>query len=307
MRLLITGGRGFLGSRLIAALAGQDEVSVFALHRGAEAGPVGDGVEWLRCDLSDGPAVASAVDKIGPDAVVHAAASLHGGTDGEAIRACARDNVLAQANLTSAAMAVGCERYVFCSTISVYGGPPPRDAGWREDDPAEPTEAYGWSKRAAEELLSICASSHPSLGAVSLRLAGIHGPGKISGVVYNLMRAALRGEPLIVNEPDSRFRLAFLDDAVGSVRAALASGPARGYDCYNVAGDEIFTLRELAVLIREITGSSSKIQAAEGSRVRNQVLDTTRIKGALDFQPTPLAENLAAYADSLRDQIAGDE
>lgn len=290
--VLVTGAGGFLGARLVAALAERGDLAVLGTYR-TEPGPAAGRVELIHCDLAEPGAAERLFSGRRIDAVVHAAAALSASNDAAFIRRAARDNIVAHGELIAATLAAGCSRFVFCSTISVYEGTPPRDAGgWHEEDPVRPDNVYGWSKLAGEELLRLAAAEASGLRGVSLRLAGIHGPGKAGGIVRNAAHAALHGEPLRINDVESRFRLVFLGDAVAAIEAAVLCGPERGYDCYNVAGEEIFTLPELAEALGRATGRTIEVEASPGGSARDRVMAIDRIKAELPFRPRPLASNL---------------
>lgn len=303
-RVLVTGAGGFLGARLVASFGREDGIAVTGTYRTGPCPLVGAD-SGIQCDLSQSGAADRLFADRRIDTVVHAAAALVRGNDSTAVHRAVQDNIVAHANLLSAAVAHGCQRFVFCSTISVYEGASPRDSdGWREDDPVRPDSVYGWSKAAGEELLRLAAVEAPALGAVSLRLAGIHGPGKTGGIVYNAVRAALSDEPLKINDRNSRFRLVFVDDAVAAVKSAIANGPRNGYDCYNVAGEEIFTLPQLAKACGPHIGSELAIDVQAGTKTRDRVMDITKIKKELSYQPIGLDQNLANTFAWLRDTSA---
>lgn len=291
--VLVTGAGGFLGARLAMAFAARDGFDVLGTYR-TEPGPAADSVKLMRCDLSQ----PGAADQLFADrpihTVIHAAAALSGSNDSAFMRRAVRDNITGHSELLTAAIAAGCHRFIFCSTISIYEGVEPKDAeGWREDDAVCPNNVYGWSKLAGEELLRLACVESPELRAVSLRLAGIHGPGKTGGIVRNAARAAMQGETLKISDTQSRFRLVFVDDAIAAIEAALGQGPDQGYDCYNVAGEEIFTLPELALAMGRVLGNTVALDSSGDGPTRDRVMTIDRVKSDLSFRPRALDRNLA--------------
>ena len=229
------------------------------------------------------------------DAVVHSAARLPD-KDNEYLPRALRDNVAATANLVAAAARAKVRRFVFCSTIDVYVGEPRWPAGFREDDDVTPSETYAATKLAGERIVSI-AARNGGVSAVSLRLGGLHGPGRNNGVVYRMLRSALDGDLVRVAEPDSVFRILFTDDAARAVECALQAETIP-HDCYNVAGDTRTSLRQLAAEVIRVTSSRSTIDEGAG-RGRRRDVDTSRLAADLDFTANPLSEHLAAFAREL--------
>ncbi len=299
MRVLITGAGGFIGSRLAKDLADDGHAVTGTWHRDRSRLPSthSDSLSFAQLDASDGPAVQRLFDAHGYDAVVHCAARLQRPADPGRFGALVADNVLAQANLLDAALATGCGRYVFCSTISVYGNRGAPVEGYHEAD-AAPNNAYGWSKLAGEEILDLATSGKVALRAVSLRLAGAHGIGRTSGALHAMTQAALAGETISVAEPESRFRWLFVDDLVGAVRAALGEALPAGHRVLNLASADIFSLGELAQRIKAVAISGSAIDLKPGTTPRNEVMNIEKAQVLLGYDPQPLDVFLRTYINS---------
>jgi UDP-glucose 4-epimerase len=304
MRILVTGAGGFVGARLALDLAAKGHEVTAAWFRSDArlATDAPKGLRYEQADLSDGEAVDSLFARAGPfDAVVHAAARVAVREEdpaylGDATRA----NVLSQANLVGAALRTGCERYLFASTISVYGnrGAPPD--GYLESD-AAPTSYYGWSKRAAEQLLDVTATERSEFRALSLRLAGVHGKGRDTGALAMMARAALKGVPIRVNDPSSQFRWVFIEDVSQAVASALSAELPAGHRIANLASADIFMLTHLAERLKELSGSNSPIEhAVETKARRNEVMNIEVAKRLLGYVPTRLDEALQRYLEELR-------
>lgn len=295
MKVLITGANGFLGSHLVESFAEDSELSILGIyHRKREKLPsrCSVGFSYQQVELANRENTYEIFKNNSVEAVVHTAASISTRSDSNYIVEALENNVRSQANLVSAAIDYGCKRYVYCSTISVYGPAPEGNGLLTESHPKTFTDIYGWSKYAAEEILRVKAQEQRIMNGVTLRFAGIHGGDRESGVIYRMLSAALLGEPIQVDEPESRFRFLFIDDAVEAIKLALFTPLPARYNCYNVAGREIYTLGELAAEIKKIIGSSSEIHANPGGSSRNQALDISRIERDMNFCPTTLSQNL---------------
>lgn len=290
--VLVTGAAGYLGSAVVKALLEDARHRVVALTR-SQIPRLGGPAEWLPCDLAEFDQVARAFAGRAIDAVVHAAAVLPGGqADYPAIAL--RDNVVATANVLRAAGSV--RRFLFCSTISVYEDVVPLPDGLAETQPLRARTPYAVTKLAGEELTSL--RNAATTCGISLRFAGLHGAPRRSGAVFRMLSAAMAGQPISVDEPDSRFRFLFVSDAARAVRAVLDhAGPAQ--DCYNVAGRETTTLAELAAAIDALAGTKASRNIRSSVTVRQQVMDTRRIEDEIGFQARPLREHLEMLAREL--------
>jgi UDP-glucose 4-epimerase len=150
MRVLVTGGAGYIGSVAIERLleSGHTVVALDSLERGhAEAVP--SDVELLQCDIRDGAATSAAVASSGAEAIMHFAA-LH--LVPESVSnpgAYFQTNVAGGINLLCAARDNGIKRFVFSSTAAVYGEP--ESLPVKETDPKKPINPYGHSKYMVEQ------------------------------------------------------------------------------------------------------------------------------------------------------------
>ena len=152
MRVLVTGGAGYIGSVIVARLAarGHDVVVYDDLFRG-HAAAVPAGVPLVRGDVRDAAAVRAALEDGGCEAVVHMAALAEVGESVAEPEWYRSVNEEGTAAVVRAAVAAGAGRLVFSSTAAVYGAPErtPID----EDDPLAPANPYGETKLAGERLL----------------------------------------------------------------------------------------------------------------------------------------------------------
>jgi UDP-glucose-4-epimerase GalE len=154
MKVLVTGGAGYVGSHACLALAerGHDVVVFDSLARGRR-----DFVQWgelIEGDLNDAAAIADAVRAVAPDAVMHFAALISVGESVAEPVLYYRNNVLGSLNLLDAMRAAGVGRLVFSSTAAVYGAPVASPIP--EDHPLAPINPYGATKLVVERMLADC-------------------------------------------------------------------------------------------------------------------------------------------------------
>lgn len=303
MRILLTGAGGFVGARVASDLAdaGHSVTGTWHTNRDRLPDEPPAGLHLVQADLAEQPEVdALFAGDAGFDAIVHVAAVVAGSEDGPEFPVrVTRVNVTATANLIAAASRTGCGRFVFTSTISVYGnrGAPP--GGYRETD-AAPNTWYGWSKRAGEDMLDIAARK-TRLTAVSLRLAGVHGPGRVTGALHKMTSAAIAGQDIAVSEPGSRFQWALVEDVSQAVRLACEADWPGKAKVLNIASADNFTLAELAQRLLEMAGNGGRIDASGATgRVRDETLNIDAAVRQLGYSPTTLGDFLPGYVAGLR-------
>ena len=196
MRIIVTGAGGFVGRQLVEHLAGHE---VIALDHIPDAIPALPGVTVMGGNLCDPSIVAKAFDG-GCDAVIHLATVPGGAAEQDPVLA--KDvNVDATMALTTAAAAAGAApRFVFASSIAVFGDPLP--ASVDDTTPLAPKMYYGAHKAMMEEWLATL-TRRRELQALSLRLSGVvarpKGPsGMKSAFLSNVFHALHAGESFVM-------------------------------------------------------------------------------------------------------------
>ncbi|MGE4504856.1 MAG: NAD-dependent epimerase/dehydratase family protein [Desulfovibrionaceae bacterium] len=300
-RVLLTGAGGFLGGAAMEALSALPGVRLVATAR-RPLPALPPGVEFIEADLAD-PEAPDALLAPGPcDAVVHCAAFIGSGNTGEELEAALAANVAATARLARACAGSGTRRFVFCSTTNIYGDVARENApkaGVPETAPERPGNVYAWSKLASEAHLRLVAE-RTGMEAACLRLAGLHGPGRGAGMVFHMVKNALAGETLRVNEPGSAFTPLFARDAARALALAVGMPMPEEFGICNVAGDGPVTLAELAERVVRLADSTSTIELAAHAPERFQVFDGSAFAAASGFAPAPLEERLKESVEAQR-------
>lgn len=303
MRVLVTGGNGFIGSRIAVHLAsnGHDVVATWYSNKHRRPPYDLNGLTFEPLDVTDQNSVHAIIRAGNFGAIVHAAALIDRGDRLDVLPHLIGSNVGAVGNIVEAAGRSGCLRIVFTSSISVYGSGNSPDNGFSESSVA-PDTLYGWSKRTAEELLNLATARAPELSAVSLRLAGVHGIGRNSGALFNFAQSAMHDRAIRIAEPASRFRWLFIDDALQCVERALMTELSAGHHIVNVASADSFTLLEIAERISHIVGSKCAIETTAEARKRRSVLNIDKARQLLNFNSTTLNAFLPLYISDLCDK-----
>jgi UDP-glucose-4-epimerase GalE len=162
MRVVVTGGAGYIGAHACKALlkAGHEVVSLDNCFRGHAAAmdrlmPMAAGrLSFIKGDICDGLLMQRALRERSPDAVLHFAALAYVGESVDDPLTYYRNNVQGMITLLEACKAAGTPRFVFSSSCSTYGQPPADKIPVPEDCPQEPMSPYGYTKLVGEKLLA---------------------------------------------------------------------------------------------------------------------------------------------------------
>jgi UDP-glucose 4-epimerase len=295
-RVLVTGGAGFIGRRVVRALLGLGhEVTVADLHE-AEA----DGVRSVVGDLCD-PAVAGRAVSPGTDVIIHLAAVTSVLKSMEDPVRTHQVNVDATATLLELARTRGTGTFILASTNAVVG-----DVGRSvitEQTPLRPLTPYGATKAAGEMLLSAYSASY-GIAGTALRLSNVYGPGMRAkdSFVPRLMRAAREGGGVQIYGDGSQLRdLVHVDDIVAGMLLAWRSGH-RGP--LILAAGESVTVNDIVQAARSVTGApipAGHVPAKPGE-MPAVIVDISAAR-ALGFQP---AHDLKSGIATVWPEFSGD-
>ena len=306
MRVLITGVAGFLGSHLADRFL-RDGHEVVGLDNFLTGSPENiahltghPGFSFLRHNISEFTYVAGPLD-----GVLHFASPASPVDYLELPIQTLKVGSLGTHNALGVALAKGA-RFLLASTSEVYGDPlvhPQPEHYWGNVNPIGPRGCYDEAKRFAEAMTM---AYHRAQGVDTriVRIFNTYGPRMRPNdgrVVSNFIMQALRGEPLTLYGDGSQTRsFCFVSDEVEGIYRLFQSGVT---DPVNIWNPDEFTVRQLAELVLEMTGSSSVITSlplpADDPKVRQP--DITRARERLGWAPTiPLREGLRATIDYFR-------
>ena len=298
MRVLVTGGAGFIGSHFAKRLqAAGDDVRVLdkLTYSGNPANLEGTGIELVAADICDAEAVGEAA--AGCDAIVNFAAETHVDRSILGPAEFIQTNVAGVQVLLDQARVAGI-RLVHVSTDEVYGDV---DAGVSsvEDDPLRPSSPYSAAK-AGGDLQVLGSVRTYGVDALITRGSNTYGPFQYPEKLLPLfLTNALDGDPLPMYGDGNQVRdWLYVEDHCAGIEAALRKG--RAGEAYNIGGGEEATNREITGLVLEHTGADASLVRRVEDRAghdRRYSLDTTKARTELAWAPaTALAQGFPLTA-----------
>jgi UDP-glucose 4-epimerase len=300
VRLLVTGGAGYIGSVAAAKFLGAGhEVTVLDNLSTGHRDAVPDGAEFVEADLLEPGGFADALAR--PyDGVVHFAAKSLVGESVEQPALYYRNNVVGTLNLVEAMRAAGLTRLVFSSTAATYGEPD--EIPIREDAPTRPTNPYGASKLAIDQMLRFSAPAYGT-APVSLRYFNVAGAyGRYcerhtteTHLIPNVLRAAagdagpvtIHGTDYPTTDGTCIRDYVHVEDLVDAHLLALEAAEPGTAKVFNLGSGSGFSVREVVEVAAQVTGRP--IPAAEGPRRPGDparlVASSARIREELGWAP----------------------
>ncbi|MGO8702811.1 MAG: NAD-dependent epimerase/dehydratase family protein [Candidatus Brocadiia bacterium] len=287
MRILVTGGAGFIGSHVADRyIELGHEVAVLDDLSSGKPENVNPRAKLFRMSLLD-ERLAGAFDEFRPEVVSHHAAQVNVRRSVDAPEFDATVNVVGSVRLFQAAAAHGCGKVIYASSGGAcYGDPPKLPA--REDTPVRPLCPYGVSKYAAEKYLQLFGVLSEMRFTV-LRYANVYGPRQDShgeaGVVAIFSELLLEGKtPTIFGDGTKTRDYVFVSDIVQANVLALDAGDGGAFNVgtgREVSDDQVFAAVRDAVGVK-IEAAHSEFRKGEVQRI---ALDAGRIRDELGWRP----------------------
>ena len=317
MKLLVTGGAGYIGSIVSRQLLerGHEVVVLDNLERG-HRDAVAPAARFVQADLRD-PAEVSAALSEGFDGVLHFAALALVSESVSHPERYYRTNVTGTLNLLEAMRDASVARLVFSSTCAVYGQPD--EVPIREDAPPRPANAYGASKLAVDGMIGDFCLAH-GLGAVSLRYFNVAGASGDAGedhepethLIPNVLRTAQGRNPQVeifgtdYPTPDGTAIRDYIHitDLSAAHLLALDAATAGAHRIYNLGTGNGYSVREVIETTRTVTGA--EIPVVERDRRPGDpprlVAGSEKIRAELGWEPqkdlTQMVADAWAFAEA---------
>lgn len=312
MRILVTGGAGFIGSHVAeAALAAGHEVLVLDDLSTGKRANVPSAARFAQVDLRDGAKVREVVTEFRPEVISHQAAQTSVAVSTREPVRDAEINIIGSLHLCNAAADVGVSRVVFASTGGAIYGEVPEGTRAKEGDRTTPLSPYASSKLAFENYLSGYYANERGLKSTVLRYANVYGPRQDphgeAGVVAIFAQRIKAKEPIQVNvrreagDPGCIRDYVFVADVVRANMAAIEGRIEQ--PIVNVCTGEATSTQLLAERLQRELGNQVEVRSGprRAGDLERSVLDPTRYQ-ALIGQPTSLDEGLRQTAHWFLDQ-----
>lgn len=313
MRVLITGGAGFIGSHIVDACiaAGHAPFVVDDLSSGSRANLPAD-VPVFAIDIRDAAALARVFDEVRPEAVSHQAAQMSVSRSVREPVFDAEVNVLGLLNVFDNAARVGVKRIVFASSGGVLYGDVFEPAP--EETPANPISPYGISKWVGEKYLQFYARER-GLTGVALRYANVYGPRQNphgeAGVMAIFSQRLLAGQAATINGDGKYDRdYVFGPDVAQANLRALTAELSQPFIAVNIGTGERTDVNQLASMVRKQVaavwasrGRSGEPPApnygpARAGDLRSSIVDASAAGRLLGWRPT------VAFPEGVQQTVA---
>ncbi|MBI2612530.1 NAD-dependent epimerase/dehydratase family protein [Candidatus Kaiserbacteria bacterium] len=297
MRILVTGGTGFIGSNIVRKLI---ELGHEVLITGTDDEQT---IQDPRVTLLDLAALGKEPKTLGHvDAVFHEAADND--TTSLDRNGMMRANVDLSLLVFERAVENGCRNIVYASSTAVYGNGP---APYKEDQPLQPLNPYAESKKLLEEEASAFGKAHTDVTMVGLRYCNVYGPGeshkgKRASMIYQLAQQMKTGNPRIFRDGTQKRDYIYVKDVV---RANLLGLEAKESCVVNCGSGSATSFNDLVKILNATLGTS-RIPAYvdnpyEGRYQNHTECDMTLAKEKLGFIPEfDIQKGIANYFASGR-------
>lgn len=292
MKIWITGGAGFVGTRLTTALKQEGHEVVSLSRRHAPLASESITVDLATSDSVD--RIKAGIKKSGsPEVVINAASRQPGsGTLAEFVRA----NSVATVHLIEGLQSSPPQRVIHLSTLSVYHHSNPLPVN--EENPATASTHYAMSKRLGEQVVENVYGSQ----VVILRLPSLYGAGQADSFIDGLARTAQSNRPLELFSEGKVIRDALhVSDVVAAIQVAMQSRLSERVCVMNLGCGRAIRTLEFATTVVDVFESTSEIvPVTKAASQPDLYADISKAEKLIGFRPTELRESLKRYRDELR-------
>lgn len=299
MRVLVTGGHGYLGRHVVDGLLERGH-AVVDYNRDVDPGPRHALHTPVLGEIGDVPRLLTVVREYGVERIVHTAAQSHPDISLEMPLATVEANITGTCTVLEAARLSAVRRVVVFSSECAYGHTPPGSVP--ESAPLRPRTPYGVTK-AATEMLGLAYNECFGLDVIALRVSEVYGPGqRLQEEVRDAARAAVHGETLrLPRGRDQRLQLVHVDDAARATLTACLI-EAHTTAVFNITGGIQPTFGEVLDLLAELVpGATFEVGPGDLGGDRQGLFEIDAARRELGYVPrVDLRSGLRDYVEWLR-------
>lgn len=309
MKILVTGGAGFIGSHLVDVLTARgdsvvviDDFNDFYDPEIKRSNLRKTPAKIFTADVCDQDQINTIIQTQRPDVIVHLAARAGVRPSVQCPELYLKTNIFGTFNLLEAAKRTGVTKFVFASSSSVYGAAP--QIPFREDQVLVQTlSPYASSKLAGEQLCSNYSHLY-GLKVVCLRFFTVYGPRQRPDLsIHKFTRLIAGGKPIeVYGDGTQRRDFTFIDDTIQGVLGAI-DFEGSPFEIFNLGENQTVELNEVIGLIEKALGRSAVIQyqpPAPGDMPQTYA-DISKASQLLRYRPTTLIEKgIPRFVDWFR-------
>lgn len=289
MNILITGVAGLLGSRLADWLTKNVECNIIGIDdlSGGYSDNVNGNVNFYKLDVSSSDRLSDVFEKHKPEYVFHFAAYAAEGLSPFIRQFNYENNLIATTRLINQSIKHEVKRFVFTSTMAVYGVNKPPFVETYQQNPIDP---YGVAKYACEMDIQIAGEQH-GMDWCIFRPHNVYGVkqniwDKYRNVLGIWMYQHMNGMPMSIYGDGTQTRaFSYIDDCVPYFWKG-ATDPNASKQIFNIGGDDHCTINEACDTLMEVVGGGKKVYLEKRHEVKDAWVSHDKIKKLLDFKTT---------------------
>jgi UDP-glucose 4-epimerase len=305
MRVLVTGGLGFIGSNLSAKLVvdGHEVVIIdnLLLGRYENVAKIKDKIIIVEGDVNN----KEDLQKVGPvDIIFHLAASSSAPMFEKDLKAAYYNNIIGHVAVLEYAKEVGAQKVIYASTSSIYGNNP---TPLRESDNVVPPNYYSVTKFAQEHTSHIFSRVH-GLEIIGFRFMSVYGPnekskGHFANLVSQFIWDMVAGKsPVLYGDGTQRRDFTYVGDIVQALTLAMNTDKRFGSEIFNIGSTKDYSLLEMVDIINEANGTQIKPELipnpVKEGYVMTQLASIDKISKQLGYEPSvSLEEGIKILVD----------
>ena len=297
MKILVTGGAGFIGRHLVQALVDDGQVIIFDnLSNSSEEllRSISGEFSFVKGDITNYDQISSVVS--GVDLVIHLAAMISVNDSIIHPEKTKRINVGGTENLLRACVENNVKNFIAASSAAVYGDLQTPEISLDEKSKTYSISAYGKSKLEMENLIKQFSIDN-DLNSIILRLFNSYGEGQTSeyaGVISKFAENIRNHEPLVIFGDGLQTRdFVSVVDIVNSIKLAVEKISGKRGDIYNIASGKSITIHDLAKLMLSISGTNLETRNVEPKKgdIRYSKVSIELAKSQIGYEPKIILED----------------